>query len=109
MISLNFRMKVVCIALMIGATIAAHVAQAYPYAQQKEGSFFTNEAIRQAQNTQLIPPGATIQKVQEAIEVAAIERLSDNQAINLYQLLKGHVPEEVVSNLQTQIDQVGKP
>jgi uncharacterized protein HemX len=93
-------MKAVCIALMIGATVVA-------FPQQKEGSFFTNEAIRQAQNTQLIPPGATIQKVQEGIEVAAIEHLSDNQPINLYQLLKGHVPDEVVSNLQSQVDQVG--
>ena len=86
-------------------TAAALVAHAFP---QREGSYFTNEAIRQAQNTQLIPPGATIQKVQEGIEVAALEHLSDNQPINLYQLLKGHVPEEVVSNLQSQVDQVGR-
>lgn len=77
-------------------------------APQKEGSFFTSEAIRQAQNTQLIPPGAQIQKVQEGVEVASYESIPGNERINLYQILKDHVPEEVVSNLQSQVDQVGK-
>lgn len=76
---------------------------------QKEGAFFTSEAIRQAQNTQLIPAGAQIQKVQEGVEVAAFESIPGNERINLYQILKDHVPEEVVSNLQSQVDQVGKP
>lgn len=36
------------------------VTMAFP---QKEGGAYTNEAIRQAQNTQLIPKDAQIQKV----------------------------------------------
>ena len=38
------------------------VAAAFP---QKEGGAYTNEAIRQAQNTFLIPKDAQIQKVSE--------------------------------------------
>ncbi|XP_066900846.1 uncharacterized protein [Halyomorpha halys] len=74
----------------------------------KEGAFFTNEAIRQAQNTHLIPQGATIQKVQEGIELAAYESIPGDQRINLFEILGDHVPPEVVNNLQTQVDQVGK-
>lgn len=36
------------------------VAAAFP---QREGGVYTNEAIRQAQNSQLIPKDAQIQKV----------------------------------------------
>jgi hypothetical protein len=74
----------------------------------KEGAFFTNEAIRQAQTTHLIPQGATIQKVQEGIELAAYESIPGNQRINLFEILGDHVPPEVVNNLQAQVDQVGK-
>ncbi|XP_065208746.1 uncharacterized protein LOC135837413 [Planococcus citri] len=91
------------VALVILSVIA--LSSAFP---QREGAFFTNEAIRQAQNTQLIPAGAHIQKVQEGVEVAAFESIPGNERINLYQILKDHVPEEVVSNLQSQVDQVGK-
>ncbi|XP_054258542.1 uncharacterized protein LOC128983322 [Macrosteles quadrilineatus] len=75
---------------------------------QKEGAYFTNEAIRQAQNTHLIPQGAQIQKVQEGIELAAIESIPGNERINLFEILGEHVPPEVVNNLQAQVDQVGK-
>nr|CAD7441233.1 unnamed protein product [Timema bartmani] len=75
---------------------------------QKEGSFFTNEAIRQAQNTYLIPKDATIQKVQEGVELAAFEGIPGDKEINLFKILGEHVPPEVVSNLQTQVDQIGK-
>ncbi|KAI5718244.1 hypothetical protein M8J77_018615 [Diaphorina citri] len=75
---------------------------------QKEGQFFTNEAIRQAQNTQLIPQGAEIQKVQEGIELAAFESIPGNQRINLYEIFGDQVPPEVVNNLQTQVDQIGR-
>lgn len=46
---------IVCVALALVAC-----AVAYP---QKEGGAYTNEAIRQAQNTFLIPKDAQIQKV----------------------------------------------
>lgn len=74
----------------------------------KEGAIFTNEAIRQAQNTHLIPQNAQIQKVQEGVELVAYESLPGSQPINLFEILGDHVPPEVVSNLQTQVDQVGK-
>ncbi|KAK7869076.1 hypothetical protein R5R35_000795 [Gryllus longicercus] len=74
----------------------------------KEGSFFTNEAIRQAQNSYLIPKDATIQKVQEGMEVAAYESIPGDQRINLFEILGAHVPPEVVNNLQAQVDQVGR-
>ncbi|KYM84290.1 PREDICTED: uncharacterized protein LOC105620973 [Atta cephalotes] len=78
---------------------------AYP---QKDGQIFSNEAIRQAQNTYLIPKDATIQKVQEGIELAAYESIPGDQRINLFEILGDHVPPEVVNNLQTQIDQIGR-
>lgn len=75
---------------------------------QKDGHLFSNEAIRQAQSTLLIPKDATIQKVQEGIELAAYESIPGDQRINLFEILGAHVPPEVVNNLQTQIDQIGK-
>ena len=81
------------------------VAAAYP---QKEGSAYTNEAIRQAQNTFLIPKDAQIQKVQEGIEIGAYESIPGNQRINLFEILGDQFPPEVVNNLQAQVDQVGR-
>ncbi|KOC63194.1 putative allantoinase 1 [Habropoda laboriosa] len=81
------------------------VAMAFP---QKDGQIFSNEAIKQAQNTYLIPKDATIQKVQEGIELAAYESIPGDQKINLFEILGEHVPPEVVNNLQTQIDQIGR-
>ncbi|XP_043281334.1 uncharacterized protein [Venturia canescens] len=75
---------------------------------QKAGQEFTNEAIRQAQNTYLIPKDATIQKVQEGIELAAYESIPGDEKINLFEILGDQVPPEVVSNLQGQIDQIGR-
>lgn len=80
------------------------VAAAFP---QKDGQRFSNEAIRQAQQTYLIPKDAQIQNVQEGIELAAYESIPGNQRINLFEILGEHVPREVVQNLQGQIDQIG--
>lgn len=81
------------------------VCLAYP---QREGAAFTNEAIRQAQQTHLIPKDAQIQNVQEGIELAAYESIPGNQQINLFEILGDQVPREVIQNLQTQIDGVGR-
>lgn len=75
---------------------------------QREGAAFTKEAIKQAQNTFLIPKDAEIQKVQEGIELAAYESIPGNQRINLFEILGDQVPSEVINNLQGQIDRVGK-
>lgn len=88
----------------VGLVLIA-IASAFP---QKDGQIFSNEAIRQAQNTYLIPKDATIQKVQEGIELAAYESIPGDQRINLFEILGEHVPPEVVNNLQTQIDQIGR-
>ncbi|XP_030755507.1 uncharacterized protein LOC115881919 [Sitophilus oryzae] len=93
-------MKVVLVTLAVIA-----VAAAYP---QKEGGAYTNEAIRQAQQTFLIPKDAQIQKVQEGIEIGAYESIPGDQKINLFEILGDQFPPEVVNNLQGQIDQVGK-
>lgn len=97
--------KVILSTLVSLAFIAVTSASPMP---QKEGQFFTNEAIRQAQNTQLIPQGAEIQKIQEGIELAAFESIPGNQRINLYEIFGDQVPPEVVNNLQTQVDQIGR-
>ncbi|XP_004921554.1 uncharacterized protein LOC114249502 [Bombyx mandarina] len=85
--------------------VVVAVAAAAP---QREGAVFSNEAIKQAQNTQLIPKDAVIQKVQEGIELAAYQSIPGNQRINLYEILGDQVPSEVINNLQSQIDQVGR-
>lgn len=107
------------------------VTVAFP--QQRVGGEFTQEAIRQAQNSQLIPQGAQIQnvslstqcnerwqpnysypqiiypsQVQEGIEIGAYESIPGNQRINLYEILGDQVPQEVIQNLQGQVDQIGK-
>lgn len=90
---------------VLATLLLAGMIAAYP---QKDGQIFSNEAIRQAQNTYLIPKDATIQKVQEGIELAAYESIPGDQRINLFEILGDHVPPEVVNNLQTQIDQIGR-
>ena len=75
---------------------------------QREGAAFTNDAIRQAQSSHLIPAGATIQNVQEGIELAAYENIPGNQKVNLLEILGAEVPSEVIANLQGQIDGVGR-
>ncbi|KAF7267695.1 hypothetical protein GWI33_019102 [Rhynchophorus ferrugineus] len=96
------KMKVVFLALALIAFVSA-----YPQ-PQKEGGAYTNEAIRQAQQTFLIPKDAQIQKVQEGIEIGAYESIPGDQKINLFEILGDQFPPEVVNNLQGQIDQVGK-
>jgi hypothetical protein len=46
--------------------------------------------------------------VQEGIELAAYESIPGNQKVNLFEILGDQVPREVITNLQTQIDQVGR-
>jgi len=46
--------------------------------------------------------------VQEGIEVAALENIKADDNINLFQILGDQVPPEVVSNLQAQVEQIGK-
>uniref|UniRef100_A0A336MET2 CSON000533 protein n=2 Tax=Culicoides sonorensis TaxID=179676 RepID=A0A336MET2_CULSO len=75
---------------------------------QKDGAQFTNEAIKQAQSQQLIPAGAQIQNVQEGIELGAYENIPGSQRVDLFQILGDQVPREVITNLQSQIDNVGR-
>ncbi|XP_076622716.1 uncharacterized protein LOC143342569 [Colletes latitarsis] len=91
--------------ILITTLTMVGIALAFP---QKDGQIFSNEAIKQAQNTYLIPKDATIQKVQEGIELAAYESIPGDQKINLFEILGEHVPPEVVNNLQSQIDQIGR-
>jgi hypothetical protein len=75
----------------------------------KEGQFFTDEAIRQAQNSYLIPQGATIQEVQEGVEISPVESIPGDQRVNLFEVLEAaNVPPEVVKDLQAQVDKVGR-
>ncbi|XP_012244195.1 uncharacterized protein LOC100748735 [Bombus impatiens] len=90
---------------LLATILIVGVTMAFP---QKDGQIFSNEAIKQAQNTYLIPKDATIQKVQEGIELAAYESIPGDQKINLFEILGAHVPSEVVNNLQAQIDQIGR-
>ena len=98
-------MKSVAVFFMVLALIVAFVS-AMP--QQREGAAYTNEAIRQAQQTFLIPKDAQIQNVQEGIELGAYEQIPGNQRINLFEILGDQVPSEVINNLQAQVDQIGR-
>lgn len=49
---------VLCVLVLVAAAAAA---------PQREGAAYTREAIKQAQNTHLIPKDAEIQKVRETI------------------------------------------
>ncbi|XP_006624623.1 uncharacterized protein LOC102679306 [Apis dorsata] len=91
--------------MLLAILFLVEIIMAFP---QKDGQIFSNEAIKQAQNTYLIPKDATIQKVQEGIELAAYESIPGEQKINLFEILGAHVPSEVVNNLQAQIDQIGR-
>lgn len=94
------KMKVaICLLALVAVAVAAP--------QERDGAALTNEAIRQAQSQQLIPRDATIQGVQEGIQVAAIESIPGDQRVDLFQLLGDQVPREVITNLQSQVDQVG--
>ncbi|XP_026462023.1 uncharacterized protein LOC113371736 [Ctenocephalides felis] len=84
------------------------LAYAAAYPQQKDGAVYSNEAIRQAQSTFLIPKDAQIQNVQEGIELAAYEQIPGNQRINLFEILGDQVPSEVINNLQGQVDKIGR-
>jgi hypothetical protein len=92
---------------------------------QREGAAFTNDAIKQAQSSHLIPAGAEIQnvisfmfwsmqkltilyQVQEGIELAAYENIPGGQRVNLAEILGAQFPQEVISNLQGQIDGIGR-
>lgn len=90
-------------AVMLLAVVAVVVAM-----PQNEGQQFTPEAIRQAQDSYLIPRDAQIQSVREGIELAAYESIPGSQRINLFEILGDQVPSEVVNNLQGKIDEIGK-
>uniref|UniRef100_A0A1B0A3V1 Lipoprotein n=1 Tax=Glossina pallidipes TaxID=7398 RepID=A0A1B0A3V1_GLOPL len=74
--------------------IAVMMALGVCLPQQREGAAYTNEAIRQAQQTLLIPKDAQIQNVQEGIELGAYEQIPGNQRINLFEILGDQVPSE---------------
>lgn len=48
------------------------------------------------------------QKVEEGIELGALENIPGNQRVDLFSLLGSQFPLEVVQNLQRQIDSVGQ-
>lgn len=48
------------------------------------------------------------QKVEEGIELGALENIPGNQRVDLFSLLGSQFPIEVVHNLQRQIDSVGQ-
>ncbi|XP_063701773.1 uncharacterized protein LOC134831875 [Culicoides brevitarsis] len=90
--------------LIVLVALVAYI-HAFP---QKDGAQFTNEAIKQAQSQQLIPAGAQIQNVQEGVELGAYENIPGGQRVDLVSILGDHVPQEVIHNLQSQIDGIGR-
>ncbi|XP_034840075.1 uncharacterized protein [Maniola hyperantus] len=93
-------MRSVVLCLVLVAAVAA--------APQREGAAYSNEAIQQARNTDLLPKDAVIHKVQEGIELAAYESIPGNQKISLQEILGDTLPSEVINKLQFQIDNVGQ-
>uniref|UniRef100_A0A182TUW4 Uncharacterized protein n=1 Tax=Anopheles melas TaxID=34690 RepID=A0A182TUW4_9DIPT len=99
--------KGACLTMKVAICLFALVALAVA-APQRDGGALTDEAIRQAQSQQLIPQDAQIQGVQQGIQVAALESVPGSQRVDLFQLLGDQVPREVITNLQSQVDQVGQ-
>lgn len=114
-------MKVVlCLCLCLSVVLA----------KPQGSSYQTHDAIKQAQNSNLIPRDAQIHKVSEietekrkklffiqliqfvqvdqGIEVAAYEGIPGNQQVDLKQILGNDFPAQVISNLQVQIDSIGR-
>ncbi|VVC98567.1 unnamed protein product [Leptidea sinapis] len=48
------------------------------------------------------------EKVEEGIELAAYESIPGNQRINLFEILGDQLPSEVINNLETQVNHIGK-
>ncbi|XP_034945396.1 uncharacterized protein [Chelonus insularis] len=90
--------------ILVVLTTMVYASVAFP--QIKEGQAFSNEAINQARNTQLIPKNAYISGVLESREVAAVTSIPGDQSINLGGLLPG-VPDDVVFQLKRQIEKIG--
>lgn len=89
----------ICFAALVAFAVA------YP---TNEGAAYTSEAIRQAQNSELIPRDAQIQTVDQGIELGVYENIPIHQKIRLHDILGAHVPPEVIHNLQGQIDAIGQ-
>lgn len=47
-------------------------------------------------------------QVQEGVELAAYESIPVNQKINLFEILGDQLPYEVINNLQSRVDNIGK-
>ncbi|XP_064542018.1 uncharacterized protein LOC135431043 [Drosophila montana] len=101
-------MKFFVLCSLLSVLLLLLVGSACCLPQTREGAAYTNEAIRQAQQTLLIPKDAQIQNVQEGIELGAYEQIPGNQRINLFDILGDTVPSEVINNLQSQVDQIGR-
>ncbi|XP_059614244.1 uncharacterized protein LOC132260258 [Phlebotomus argentipes] len=94
-------MKVLVSALVISCLAALSLAR------PQEGAQFTDEAIRQAQQSYLIPQDAKIQKVERGIELASYESIPARQKIDLFSILGDQVPRDVIARLQPQVDNIG--
>uniref|UniRef100_A0A1B0DDL5 Uncharacterized protein n=1 Tax=Phlebotomus papatasi TaxID=29031 RepID=A0A1B0DDL5_PHLPP len=94
-------MKVFISALLISCLVALSLAR------PQEGAQFTDEAIRQAQQSYLIPQDAKIQKVERGIELASYESIPARQKIDLQAILGDQVPLDVIARLQPQVDNIG--
>uniref|UniRef100_A0AAG5D7V8 Uncharacterized protein n=1 Tax=Anopheles atroparvus TaxID=41427 RepID=A0AAG5D7V8_ANOAO len=94
--------------MKVAICLCALVALALAAPQQRDGGALTDEAIKQAQSQQLIPQDARIENVEQGIQVAALESVPGSQRVDLFQLLGDQVPREVITNLQSQVDQVGQ-
>ncbi|CAG9800856.1 unnamed protein product [Chironomus riparius] len=78
-------------------------AAAFPHPQ---GQDFNNEAIRQAQQSHLIPHNAIIHGVEKSVPLAAYENIPVGQRVDLFMILGDQIPREVAENLQEQIDRL---
>jgi len=68
---------------------------------------YLEEAVRQAQAMQLLPPGALVDKTAPGIQVAYF-KLGPNDRVDLQNALGGAVPSDVVASLESQVDSIGR-
>lgn len=92
-------MRQVIICAVLATLLVGALAMPFPQ--------YLEEAVRQAQAMQLLPPYAVVDKTAPGIQVAYF-KLGPHDRVDLANALGGAVPSDVVASLESQVDSIGK-
>ncbi|CAG7720609.1 unnamed protein product [Allacma fusca] len=96
---LNSKMRQVFIFVVLATLLVGAMTMPFPQ--------YLEEAVRQAQAMQLLPPYAVVDKTAPGIQVAYF-KLGPNDRVDLQNALGGAIPSDVVASLESQVDSIGK-